>query len=791
MATTGDQKIQELNFIFKSLAERGKEGELYKKYNAYFTCVFLRKLTSMLNKTENRIVIQAYGSAAEDLMCYERNDVGDVDIMIFPNSVNLTIHEELLEYSRENPLHVRIKGSDHPVLQSCLVEHTQHVATSVVKNFQPEIFGVASPYLVSFADFIYQVLLSLEKFSPIADHYCPFTAHLKNNATSPAVTLNMSESLGTISQICEQWEMSRLNSKESQHLPFTVDLAEGVVRFMCKLRGRCYTRKQAEILDNIALKVFSNFPQIHSADFLQERDEKIGDHLGEIESRSQTEAVQFVTPEASDKETESGSHTGNYSGVTSLTTDGPCVTATPQCCDDDQRSPEALESASRQSTMQRNSPENCHQLSDQPMSKQVTEAENNGEEIMKNGDRSEGENESNTERQPLAQKGELNYKNPPCNLEDDENKTREDEERREDQKINLEITAMCNRLVEHLFTANRTRTQEIELKNTEEGQLHERVKLGMDIIPAFRARGWPKVAREWIKRERKWPSPDIVDKVVQEGFHLVVKPPKNSGNPDCDFRISFSHAEYLLSQEMNHIQRECYRCLKKFHRAYLCTQPKSLVSFHLKNILLQTIEETGAEMWTERNRAKCMMKLLGNLLTALTKKDLRHFFVREYNLFGEDYIENPEILESLAGKVEQIMENPTRFSNELIQNQEDTRQVEKEGCVSKRNPPNSDPTMSTKPVTEQHAQQEKKFKELPSNVYYETELKQEKVAVSLQDDITSANTLEEAILSLLQRFLDPSVENPFDARHILPCDVFSLRPVQPHVVNNTDDIPLD
>ena len=188
-------------------------------------------------------------------------------------------------------------------------------------------------------------------------------------------------------------------------------------------------------------------------------------------------------------------------------------------------------------------------------------------------------------------------------------------------------------------------------------------------MPALRSHGWPKVAREWIKRERKWPSHTVVESVIQEGFHLVVKHPKN-GNPDCDFRISFGHVEYLLSQEMNEIQRNCYRCLKRYHRAYLAVDPKGLVTFHLKNFLLQTIEETGAEVWTENNRAKCMLKLLGSLLEALRKKELRHFFVKSYNLFGGDYIESPNILESLAGKVEQIINNPIQFAKAITQNRE-------------------------------------------------------------------------------------------------------------------------
>ena len=193
-----------------------------------------------------------------------------------------------------------------------------------------------------------------------------------------------------------------------------------------------------------------------------------------------------------------------------------------------------------------------------------------------------------------------------------------------------------------------------------------KAKVLFEYIPAFRCLSWPMVAQEWRKRQRKWPSPDVVDQVIREGFHLVVKAPKNGGNPECDFRISFSHAEYLLSQEINEIQRECYRCLKTYHRVYLSTEAKGLISFHLKNIFLRTIEETGGEMWIESRRAECMSKLFANLLKALRERHLPHYFVRSYNLFGIDYIEDPAILESLTQRVEQIMENPVKFAEELI-----------------------------------------------------------------------------------------------------------------------------
>lgn len=237
------------------------------------------------------------------------------------------------------------------------------------------------------------------------------------------------------------------------------------------------------------------------------------------------------------------------------------------------------------------------------------------------------------------------------------------------------------------------------------------VEAGIDFVPALKAPGWPKVAEEWIRRKRKWPTPEVVGNVIKDGFHLVVKSSKVGGNPNCDFRISFSHAEYLLSKEMNDTQRECYRCLKKYHRAYLSKYPKGLVTFHLKNILFQTIEETGSEVWTESNQAMCLMKLLRNLLKALTEKNLPHFFVKSYNMFCADYIEDPEVLETLASKVGQIMQNPTQFAKELIQmeNSQDETHVQKERGVGRGRELGS----CSKHVTGKQAQKDELTEETP------------------------------------------------------------------------------
>ena len=372
-----------------------------------------------------QVRFQLYGSLAEDLHV----DVfPDFDVMIFPTTDELMNDDELIEYIPSNPLYVRIRGTGHPVLQSCLAENTEYVATSALKNFHPAIFG-------SKTIFAHEVVQSV--FVPALLGVGPASA--KNSMTSPAVKC-------------------------------TLDMSNAFVR---------------ELLNKFKLTLHKHY---------------------------------------------------------------------------------------------------CKG----------------------------GEEESIVDCTCLSSKDENEY------------------------------------FSELLDSA---------LSNS---------KMLIEYIPAFRCLTWPMVAQEWRKRQRKWPSRDVVDNVIREGFHLVIKAPKNGGNPECDFRISFSHAEYLLSQEINEIQRECYCCLKTYHRVYLSTEAKGLISFHLKNIFLRTIEETGGEMWIESRRAECMSKLFANLLKALRERHLPHYFVRSYNLFGIDYIEDPAILESLTERVEQIMEKPVKFAEELI-----------------------------------------------------------------------------------------------------------------------------
>ena len=149
MATAG--KTEDLHVIFKMLGDRGQEGECWKKYTENVLVNVCHLIPEYLNhaQLDNCFLFRPYGSAVEDLKSLAADDIGDLDIVITSKSEDLLIHDEMIEYLPQHPLHVRIKGRDHPLLQSCLVEDTPYVATSAIKNFHSAIYGTSAPHMIN------------------------------------------------------------------------------------------------------------------------------------------------------------------------------------------------------------------------------------------------------------------------------------------------------------------------------------------------------------------------------------------------------------------------------------------------------------------------------------------------------------------------------------------------------------------------------------------------------------------------------------------------------------------
>ena len=628
MAWAGyDEKTQELSLQFKSLGEQN-DAENEREHGQMILFYVLKQyLKDQEKDTENDTLLRTYGSAAEDLKCIEPDDVGDVDIVTYPDSNNLTIHEELIEYLPENPMHVRIKGADHPVLKSCLVEDTEYVATSVLKTFHPAIYGRSVSNLLNIIIFATAWPLMV-MMTPELSSLLESTYQLKNKEASPALTFSFSRPLNR--QPNNSFHVYREGLKRIAH-------------GYCKLTGReehakvinDFTQLTNELYMYLDSKRPITISEILPGFLKLYQSYKAKTHQARFRSISKSQPHDYKTQRKKDVKGEQQSREKNanlFQGIF-LSCNGKKAQSN---------------TGEFNSDMRNRSTENPDALDDR------SETKNSGDLI---------------ESRILSQKEQVFVMQKEESPSYDSQRKKAPGKRILNPFFDPVIAGSITEAREHSITEAANATDFEKSSDHAEG--------GVDIVPAFKAPGWPIVAQEWIRRERKWPSQEVIDQILQEGFHLVVKAPKNGGNLECDFRISFANAEFLLSRELNEVQRQCYRCLKKFHRAYLSTKPKSLVSFHLKNLFLQTVEETGAELWTQSNKVECMMKLFRNLLEALRKRDLRHFFVRSYNLFSVDYIEDLNILEPLVEICEKINENPMQFVRKLTQRQ-NSEQTKKE-----------------------------------------------------------------------------------------------------------------
>ena len=172
-------------------------------------------------------------------------------------------------------------------------------------------------------------------------------------------------------------------------------------------------------------------------------------------------------------------------------------------------------------------------------------------------------------------------------------------------------------------------------------------KSDVDFVLAVKCDGWPLCAQEWIFRPRCWPSQDLVETIVKEGFHVVCK-----SSPKGDFRLSYSTAETLLVGNLGDLQYKTYRAFKSFVGHYKKNwspiAKKAICSYHLKTIVLWYCERSDPIDWTEDRIVVHLLSLIDDLILAINEKNLPMYFMPKYNMM--------ERLEGTAEAVKQMTE---------------------------------------------------------------------------------------------------------------------------------------
>ncbi|XP_045176892.2 uncharacterized protein LOC123537286 isoform X2 [Mercenaria mercenaria] len=190
-----------------------------------------------------------------------------------------------------------------------------------------------------------------------------------------------------------------------------------------------------------------------------------------------------------------------------------------------------------------------------------------------------------------------------------------------------------------------------------------------DFVPAFKFEGWPRVADEWVTRQRKWPSKVTLKKVLESGCQVVAKRPLAlyskpiAEERDPYFRLSFALSEIILAQSMKEQQMLCWRVLKAYQKAFLETRPKCLTSYHWKNVVFWVSENLDESFWEDENILVAVLKSLDLMQNCLQNRTLPFYFVRKMNLFNGC---DETLFDSLIRQVEAIRREPLVFLERFL-----------------------------------------------------------------------------------------------------------------------------
>ncbi|KAJ8311721.1 hypothetical protein KUTeg_011076 [Tegillarca granosa] len=158
-----------------------------------------------------------------------------------------------------------------------------------------------------------------------------------------------------------------------------------------------------------------------------------------------------------------------------------------------------------------------------------------------------------------------------------------------------------------------------------------------DILVCLACKSWPRNALEWIHRDRPngWPSPNLVQEIVQDGCFLVPIGSPNSQESHIEWRISCSIAEKKLVHSFNHTQFLCYGLLKLFQKHVINSNlhvKNLLCSYFLKTSLFYCIEEENIA-WNKENFLHCFWTCIRRLLKWVRDEYCPNYFIKDNNMF--------------------------------------------------------------------------------------------------------------------------------------------------------------
>ena len=172
-----------------------------------------------------------------------------------------------------------------------------------------------------------------------------------------------------------------------------------------------------------------------------------------------------------------------------------------------------------------------------------------------------------------------------------------------------------------------------------------------DVSMSVPCKEWPSCAKEWPARDRPsgWPSQQLVEKVTQNGCHVVPKfdaseksaATSSTGEmsegaassdviPKTQWRYSFSLAERTLMTSITEEQKMCYLIFKYLFSRYVKLE-SVITTYTPKTLFLWALETVPADQWTIATVGDRVKGLMEDLRACVKKKYCPHYFISECN----------------------------------------------------------------------------------------------------------------------------------------------------------------
>ncbi|KAH3733776.1 hypothetical protein DPMN_040210 [Dreissena polymorpha] len=171
----------------------------------------------------------------------------------------------------------------------------------------------------------------------------------------------------------------------------------------------------------------------------------------------------------------------------------------------------------------------------------------------------------------------------------------------------------------------------------------------------------PSILQRWADRRRKWPSPNIVQKVLSLGAFVTPVGFKGSDYKDIEWRICFNTGEAELVNNLNDTQAKVYVILKMILRDIIKPNKKEITSYMLKNIILWQAENTPQTQFHSRSLLYWLHDGLKKLRTAIEEKRLCYYMIPERNLMEACGMHDYQQHKWVADITDMLEEGPNVF----------------------------------------------------------------------------------------------------------------------------------